>query len=480
MILHPLTTIPVATVLVITASSSVIAVTDAEKKAVTDAEPQAEIATLDQNVTLAKEIGGKFPQGNESKVTKIFTDALPKGQIDLENSPTAASQDEGEHFFKGMNHFPAANLPATQDLHVGHSKRVVVAADNYDLNRVLHSFTGNSLLEPGTDIKTNPPVTSATDEEQNLGNAENSVEETPRPSQSLDFKKEVLIAEEGGSGYWLPGAAGSLAGVVPAQKGLYFQNQLIYYSFSASASRAIPIGGEIRFGLTGDLIGDFVNLTYVTGTKVLGGDLAVGLAVPLLYTDVSAELVTPNQRLGVEDSAFGLSDIVINPLVLGWRQGNFNWLAGISVFAPTGDYTPGSLAQLSKNYWSFGPYAGFTYLNLKSGLEASILGGITFNTENLATDYDSGDQLHIDWLVAKHFPNRLALGVTGFIYQQITGDSGAGAVLGDFRGRTFSVGPSVRYSTAGGVGLEFKWLPEFAVQNRPSGNLFYFNVSLEL
>lgn len=182
----------------------------------------------------------------------------------------------------------------------------------------------------------------------------------------------------------------------------------------------------------------------------------------------------------MEDSAFGLSDIVINPLILGWHRGNYHWLTGISVFAPTGDYTTGSLAQLGKNYWSIGPYAGFTYLDLKSGIEASILGGITFNTENPASDYDSGDQLHIDWLVAKHFPNRLALGVTGFIYQQITGDSGEGAVLGDFQGRTFSIGPSVRYCTAGGVGLEFKWLPEFAVQNRPSGNLFYFNVSLEL
>ncbi len=43
-----------------------------------------------------------------------------------------------------------------------------------------------------------------------------------------------------------------------------------------------------------------------------------------------------------------------------------------------------------------------------------------------------------------------AIGVRGYFYRQVTGDSGSGAVLGDFKGEAFGVGPG------------FVWLPKFA------------------
>ena len=67
-----------------------------------------------------------------------------------------------------------------------------------------------------------------------------------------------------------------------------------------------------------------------------------------------------------------------------------------------------------------------------------------FNTENHETDYQSGTQFHLDVTIAEHLPllgGLFGIGANGFYYQQISGDSGSGATLGDFKGRMVGIGP---------------------------------------
>ena len=40
---------------------------------------------------------------------------------------------------------------------------------------------------------------------------------------------------------------------------------------------------------------------------------------------------------------------------------------------------------------------------------------------------------------------QLFIGVVGYVYQQLTGDSGSGTELGDFKSRVFGVGPQIGY-----------------------------------
>ena len=63
----------------------------------------------------------------------------------------------------------------------------------------------------------------------------------------------------------------------------------------------------------------------------------------------------------------------------------------------------------------------------------------------------------------------------------MTGDSGAGARLGDFQGRTVGIGPVVSYATKiGGTDLvaEVKWLPELEVNKRLKGNYVWFKLAV--
>ena len=68
-----------------------------------------------------------------------------------------------------------------------------------------------------------------------------------------------------------------------------------------------------------------------------------------------------------------------------------------------------------------------TYLDAKRGHEVSVTAGFTFNGENPDTDYRTGTEFHVEWALMQHVSKTFAFGIAGFHYQQITGDSGAGA-----------------------------------------------------
>ena len=52
--------------------------------------------------------------------------------------------------------------------------------------------------------------------------------------------------------------------------------------------------------------------------------------------------------------------------------------------------------------------------------------------------------MHPDW-AASQFLSERHVGAVGYFYRQMSGDSGAGAVLGDFRSRVSGIGPQVGY-----------------------------------
>jgi hypothetical protein len=64
------------------------------------------------------------------------------------------------------------------------------------------------------------------------------------------------------------------------------------------------------------------------------------------------------------------------------------------------------------------------------------------------------------------------MGVVGYAYQQVSGDSGSGAKLGSFKSRDFGIGPQIGYFVPIGAMkgyFNLKGYGEFAAVNRPSG-----------
>jgi hypothetical protein len=300
-----------------------------------------------------------------------------------------------------------------------------------------------------------------------------------------------LWAEEGGSGHYTPGAAASFMDALPDKPCLAFANYFNYYDGSASISRQLPFGGLATAGLDDTASSDTILALYTTPLKLLGGYYTVGAAIPYIWLKVKGNIhaTGPDGQAITRvsnDTANGIGDILLYPFMLGWTglNGDLKYDVRMGVYAPTGSYEKGKLANVGKNYWTFEPLVSFSYMSSKIGLEASAYAGIDFNTKNTATEYQSGTQFHVDFTIAEHLPlfgGIIGIGANGFYYQQVSGDSGSGAILGSFKGQMLGVGPVLSYITKvwrKDLAAEVKWLPEMDVKRRLKGDYIWFKLAM--
>lgn len=297
----------------------------------------------------------------------------------------------------------------------------------------------------------------------------------------------ALRAEEGGSGHYLPGATASFIDALPGRETFSYVNAFTYYNGSASGARQLKLGGQLVANIDATVYADTSILLYETPWKIGGGQYAAAVAIPYLWMEVKGSVQAGGIAGSRSDSANGFGDIQILPLMLGWKKGDVSFGATFGVYAPTGEFELGQLANIGKNYWTFEPGLSVSWLSSKIGTEVSLFSGFDFSTRNDKTDYQSGNMFHLDATVAQHLPlfgGFAGVGANAFFYQQVTADSGNGAVLGDFEGRTVGIGPVVSYATKVGRGkktdlaAELKWLPELDVEKRLKGDTIWFKLAL--
>jgi hypothetical protein len=128
-------------------------------------------------------------------------------------------------------------------------------------------------------------------------------------------------------------------------------------------------------------------------------------------------------------------------------------------------------------------YGALTWLDPASGIDLSTAAGFTFNQPNTATDYRTGTEFHLEWAASKSLTKEFSIGLVGYYYQQLSGDTGSGAVLGPFKGRVIALGGTVGYNFEVGkvpVSTRLKVYRELDVQNRMEGTAGFFTVSLPL
>jgi hypothetical protein len=297
----------------------------------------------------------------------------------------------------------------------------------------------------------------------------------------------ALHAEEGGSGHYLPGATASFIDALPGREAFAYVNAFTYYNGSASGSRRLNPGGLVAANIDGTVYADSSTLLYQTPWKIFGGQYAAAVTIPYLTMTVEGEVqigpITGKRRETVD----GLGDIQVLPLMLGWTKGDLKFGTTFGLYAPTGDFKKGALANIGKNYWTVEPGLNASWLSTKIGTEVSLFAGFDVSTKDGQTDYQSGDVFHLDATLAQHFPllgGSVGVGANAFFYQQVSGDTGSGATLGELEGRTIGVGPVLSYAMKIGpkkttdLVAELKWLPELDVDHRLKGDTIWFKLAL--
>jgi hypothetical protein len=293
-----------------------------------------------------------------------------------------------------------------------------------------------------------------------------------------------LEAEEGGSGHYVPGSMSSFVDSVPLKETFIARYNMVYYDGDISANQPLPIAGVQTVGAEATSWAQGVTLLWRPPID-LGErwSYALSATVPFVSLDVTANVTAGATTVRRSSDVNGLGDVVVMPLMLNYNiSSNLNVNFRTGIYTPTGDYQVGRLANTGKNFWTIEPTLALMYFGVNNGREASVFVGADFNTENEATSYTSGTQLHVDGTLAQHFPlfgGLAGVGVNGFWYNQVSGDSGSGATFGAFEAQTAGLGPVLSYVfKLGTVDLiaETKWLHEVDTTKRLEGNTVWFKL----
>jgi hypothetical protein len=289
----------------------------------------------------------------------------------------------------------------------------------------------------------------------------------------------IAMGAEGGYSNYIPGTYGDFGMALAPSEPWTLRNDIYFYD--ASTERSVR-SGQIEVGVDLQFLMNFTTLLYAPGIEVFGAQFATGVFVPLVDLDLDASLSAGGMVVPASDSTSGLGDVVLIPFAFYWTTENLHMSVAEFIVTPTGDYDVNNLINNGLNYWSFDTNFALEYLNPETGHDISFNIGYIYNTENDDTNYQTGQELHLDVAFNQFFSDTFALGIQGFYLKQITGDSGSGALLGDFKGEVAGIGPALLWTTQIGdqeVSFIAKWLHEFHAENRLEGDNVFLSFALD-
>ena len=303
----------------------------------------------------------------------------------------------------------------------------------------------------------------------------------------------IALADEDGVSFWIPGFFGSLA-AAPQQPGWSLAS--ILYNTNVSASGNAAIARDITIGnlfkTTVNISGNanvhsdatigFVAPSYVFATPFLGGQASATLLVgygnnntslngTVTATNTSVLPLSITRSFALEQDTMGFTDLVPQ-FADRWNAGVNNYMVYLTGDIPVGLYSSSNLANLGLGHGAIDGGVGYTYFDPKTGHEFSAVLGFTGNFQNQSTGYTSGIDSHLDWGASQFLTKQLQVGLVGYFYEQLTGDSGCAPVLCPFKSRVIGVGPQIGYifPVAGMQGyVNLKGYGEFDNDNRPDG-----------
>jgi len=292
-------------------------------------------------------------------------------------------------------------------------------------------------------------------------------------------------AAEGALGFYLLGSKTTMAGYLPGP-GIY--GSLSNYGYSGDANIDYANAGVLVSGNIGaKAYLPLPTILWVTKAKIAGGNLALSATAPIGYKKVSAEALLSgplgNQlALDFKKDNWGFGDPVFGAS-LGWHSSKVHYSLGTLVNVPIGQWEFGNPVSIGFHRWSIDTTGAVTYLDPSSGIELSGAAGVTFNVKNDDTDYTTGTELHFEAAAMKHLSHTASIGLHGYAYKQISGDSGSGAVLGSFKGQAFAIGPAADFTFKLGktpLVMNVRYLHEFSVKNRLKGDAGFLNLAIPL
>jgi len=252
---------------------------------------------------------------------------------------------------------------------------------------------------------------------------------------------------------------GLAAGAVPPE-GLYFVNDVYWASFKGYT-------GNKDNGVRLDALVEVPVLLWNPGLKILGADYAVAVAQPFDYTSASIN----GNAIG---SHWGSYNTYVVPAILSWAlpydlhvKGSFGvWLDTAS--SSPGNAPSGGGVGSGNGFTTFEPGLGVSWLH--DGWNASVQVYYSTSTKNGKTEYQSGDQIAIDYTLTKAI-DKWTVGVGAYQINQLQHDKSNGADQGGTISLSNGIGPIVGYDF-GKINLQGSYTHALTIHNDVGGDIF--------
>ena len=224
--------------------------------------------------------------------------------------------------------------------------------------------------------------------------------------------------------------------------------------------------------------------TYAPETKLFGGQLAIGVGFGYGKNTTQADVSISSRGTEFDrsDSVWGLTDLypVVN---LAWASGDNNWMTYLTGDIPVGAYDSKRLSNIGIGHGAIDAGGGYTYLNQQNGREFSAVLGSPTTSRTPARTTRTASTRTSTGPPPSSCPRTGRSGMVGYVYYQLTGDSGSGAKLGPFKSKVASIGPEVGYAfTIGGLpayaNVRGYW--EFWAENRLQGYAVFATLVIPL
>jgi hypothetical protein len=204
----------------------------------------------------------------------------------------------------------------------------------------------------------------------------------------------------------------------------------------------------------------------VTSKKILGGNYGFTIAPPF------TTFVPERTSAQTGDNHWGISDLYVAPINLGWTTSRADFIVGYAFNAPTGKYEVGGSDNLGLGMWSHEIQGGTTvYLDHARKYTVASSAFLELHTKKKDQDIKVGDILTLEGGAAYNIEKLGAAFGVGYAYQQkVTNDSGADLPVAEFRltnlygkNRVFGIGPDLQSGvfehgqTSGLLNVRYFW-----------------------
>ena len=178
---------------------------------------------------------------------------------------------------------------------------------------------------------------------------------------------------------------------------------------------------------------------------------------------------------------FGLGDLYVEPVKLGWRLPHVDVVGSYAFYAPVRRTDPGGASRLGSPEWSHELSAGGAlFFTSDRSLHLSVLASYQLYQRKLAIDVTRGDTLQLQGGVGGRLLKIVDVGVAGYALWQVTDNRGANLpeVLRGPRERVYRAGQDVLVKIPRtGLAIDLRYEHDFGARARPLGQICVVSVA---